>query len=405
MTFFVKKGRLFGDNIPILGKWRTIYSLNNPKFSNLKALFPLLFSLLAFMLLFPTSQNGLLAQQETEDSVSTRRMRWIVLPILYYTPETRLAFGAAVINTFRFPKEPLDSRPSQIQLGGAYTLNKQILLYLPFRLYWNRENWLAYGELGYYKYNYNYFGIGNYAEPATAEVYDVTFPRIRASLMRYVGSGSYLGLRYVMDNWDITGRDPNGLLARGDITGSTGGLVSGIGPVMNFDSRDNIFWPSHGAFVEALAYFNYPFMGSAFSYSRFSVDASYFRMLPWAEHVLALNLYTDIGIGDPPFNELAFLGGPKRMRGYYFGQFRDRSLLLLQGEYRARIWKRFSGVGFLSYGWVGHSPGDFAFQNAKVAGGAGLRYMLDKAERINFRLDYGYGRNGGGLYFTVGEAF
>lgn len=332
-------------------------------------------------------------------------MRWIGLPILYYTPETRLAFGGAVINTFRFRNEPLDSRPSQVQLGAAYTLNKQILLYLPYRVYWNRENWVAFGELGYYRYNYFFFGIGNYQQPARREIYDVTFPRIRASLMRQVARGTYLGLRYVLDDFRISGRDPDGLLTQNTITGSAGGLVSGLGPVVNYDSRDNIFWATSGAFIEAIAFFNYPAFGSDFSFSRFSVDASYFYTLPWADHIAAFNFYTDIGIGQPPFNQMAFLGGPKKMRGYYEGQFRERSLVLLQAEYRAQIWKRLSGVAFLSYGMVGRSISDFSLPDARMAGGAGLRFMIDKAERINLRLDYGYGRYGGGLYFTVGEAF
>ena len=117
--------------------------------------------------------------------------------------------------------------------------------------------------------------MGNYPQPARQELYDVNFPRIRANMMRRIAPGTYLGLRYVMDDFNITGRDPDGLLIQDEITGAAGGLVSGLGPVMNFDSRDNIFWSTKGAFIEALAMVNLPAFGSDFSFARFSVDASW----------------------------------------------------------------------------------------------------------------------------------
>jgi hypothetical protein len=39
------------------------------------------------------------------------------------------------------------------------------------------------------------------------------------------------------------------------------------------------------------------------------------------------------------------------------------------------------------------------------AGGLGLRYQLTKRYPMHMRLDYAWGRDGGLLYFSVGEAF
>jgi hypothetical protein len=39
------------------------------------------------------------------------------------------------------------------------------------------------------------------------------------------------------------------------------------------------------------------------------------------------------------------------------------------------------------------------------AGGAGLRYQLTRDYPMHLRLDYAGGRDGGLLYFSVGEAF
>jgi hypothetical protein len=40
-----------------------------------------------------------------------------------------------------------------------------------------------------------------------------------------------------------------------------------------------------------------------------------------------------------------------------------------------------------------------------LAGGAGIRFAWNPEERVNLRLDYGWGNNTSGLYITVTEAF
>lgn len=334
-------------------------------------------------------------------------MQWLFLPAVYYTPETRWAFGGAVINTFRFRGEPLDSRPSQFQVAGAYTQNRQVLLYVPYRLYKGNEKYLLYGELGYYRYNYFFYGVGNDNPPDFSELYDVTFPRVRINAMRLLRRDLYLGLQYAWDGFEVSGLDPNGQLIAGDIPGFDGGAVSGFGLVLNYDTRDNLFWPMRGWFVEGLAYFNERFLGSAFRYSRYTLNAArYFRM-PWkpVDHVLATNVLLDFATGEPPFYQMPMLGGPKRMRGYYEGRFRDRNMLLLQAEYRAPLFWRVGAVAFLNYGLVARHLRTFGLNNSRWTYGGGLRFLLDKQNKINIRVDYGYGRGGGGFYLTVAEAF
>jgi hypothetical protein len=39
------------------------------------------------------------------------------------------------------------------------------------------------------------------------------------------------------------------------------------------------------------------------------------------------------------------------------------------------------------------------------AAGAGLRLMVSKSEKLNLRIDYGFGKQSGGLYVILKEAF
>jgi len=48
---------------------------------------------------------------------------------------------------------------------------------------------------------------------------------------------------------------------------------------------------------------------------------------------------------------------------------------------------------------------DFGLKSVKYSYGIGFRYILDKEEKINLRVDIGFGQNTSGFYFGVEEAF
>lgn len=73
---------------------------------------------------------------------------------------------------------------------------------------------------------------------------------------------------------------------------------------------------------------------------------------------------------------------------------------------RFPIHKRISGVLFGSVGDVSDNLSGFSPLNFKYAYGTGLRFAVNKTERLNIRVDYGFGAKGNsGLYFQLGEAF
>jgi len=51
----------------------------------------------------------------------------IILPIIFYLPETSFGFSATGVYTFRFDGETAASRPSQIIYSAVYTLKNQII--------------------------------------------------------------------------------------------------------------------------------------------------------------------------------------------------------------------------------------------------------------------------------------
>lgn len=327
----------------------------------------------------------------------------IALPIIFYTPETRLGGGGAALYTFRFANDPPESRPSQLQIGLAYTQEQQILSYLPFDIYAQDEKWYISGELGYYRYVYQFFGLGN-DTPSESETFEATYPRLQLNVQYMVRPRLYLGLWYWMDDYRITEREAEGLLSTDPITGRGGGFISGLGLIANYDSRNHLFYPTGGQRLQFRTFFNRKTLGSKYNFDRYSLDwSSYF---PMGKGVLATNLVGEVLSGEVPFQQLALIGGPKRMRGFFEGRFRDKSLWIFQSEYRRVIKGIFGFTVFAGLGNVAPTPGQLFNQKVHLAYGVGLRLRLTKKDKINLRIDVGWNEEGSLFpYLTVAEAF
>lgn len=331
---------------------------------------------------------------------STKAERFI-LPLVYYTPETSWSFGAAAVMTY--PIDSLSPR-SQIQLGLAYTLRKQVLVYLPFQLYLKGDQLRFTGELGYYRYNYFFYGIGNDFTAYEGETYGVNFPRLRLNALRRIGKNQFIGFRYAWDNWEVYDQKTGGLLEQQAVVGNEKSTYSALGPLWQWDSRDHIFFPTKGWWAEAALLLNNQTLGATQDFVKWSLDIRKYHSLK-SNQVLAGQLYLEGNSGAPSFNQLALLGGTRLLRGYYEGRFRDRQLAATQLEYRFPIKGRFAGVAFGGLGTVVDKWVNWQGSFLRYAVGAGLRFTLLPKDKIRLRFDYGIGPNTSAFYLTVGEAF
>lgn len=334
---------------------------------------------------------------------STKNFRLTALPVVFFLPETGLGYGALGIGTFRFKGETKDSRPSTVQLAITFTSKKQFLLFAPFELYTDDEKWRFVGELGYYEYFYNFFGQGINSKLEDVETYEVDFPRVRFSALREVIPDISVGVAYEFDNFSSPIVKENGVLDANDFIGKEGGTVSNLGLIAVYDTRDNIFFPTEGFFVQANMFTSMKVLGSSFSYDKWGVDSRYYQQIK-GRHILAANFFVANSSSDTPFLDFNYIGS-KRTRGFNDRRFQDNAELTMALEYRFPVYKRIEGVVFGSSGTVSPDLGS-AFSSAyKNAAGAGLRYTINKKEGTRIRVDYGISNEGGNFYFTINEAF
>jgi outer membrane protein assembly factor BamA len=215
--------------------------------------------------------------------------------------------------------------------------------------------------------------------------------------------GISVGMGYEFDGYNVVNVAPDGLLDSANGIGAQGGTVSNLGLITFYDTRDNIFFPRKGLFVQASAFTSARFLGSSFSYSKMELDARYYHQLK-GNHILAGNIFLGTRSKDAPFLDLNSLG-TKRTRGHNNRRFQDNAELSAVLEYRFPIAGRFGGVLFGSTGTVSPTLGDTFSSAYKNAVGTGLRYIVNKKEGTRLRVDYGISSEGGQFYFTINEAF
>ncbi len=329
----------------------------------------------------------------------------VLLPAIYYTPETRWAIGVGGIYTFRPKGTPQAGRPSLFQALAVYTQNKQFYLSLEPNLYLRKETYLLNSLLEVRKYPNKFWGIGSDTPDSAQENYTPAQQNFSLTLQKKISrrESLYVGLKYSLEHHRFLNFEAGGQLASGYINGSPGGILSGLGLAFSLDSRDNIFSPSRGNYFQATALVFNRFLASDYNYFNFKADLRHYFSL-WRSQALALQCVFQALPGGTPFMALAPLGGDSLMRGYYNGRYRDKVLLAGQAEYRFPVWWRLGMVAFVGAGGVADRASCLSGNALKFSYGFGLRFRLNQ-EGENLRIDFAWGKGTSGVYFTAGEAF
>ncbi|MGH7680671.1 MAG: BamA/TamA family outer membrane protein [Candidatus Eiseniibacteriota bacterium] len=340
--------------------------------------------------------------------VTTRHTSISAYPYAYYTPETELAFGAGGIVTF-YTSEDRILRPSKSTVSAYYTTKKQYKFSLSPQLYFAQNTLFISSDLSYGYFVDKFWGLGGGTPETGDEGYTSHAFAFNANVqvrpLKHLLGNTRTGLVFDLKNTHISDKEQNVFLLADSVAGSNGGIYSGLGVNVVWDSRDDIFWPTKGVFSQGKVVFYGSALGSDFDYGKGEVDIRTYRALT-AEKVLAFQIYLNsVGGGAPPFYTYPALGGQRTMRGYYEGRYRDKKYFATQAEYRSHLWKKIGYVAFIGVGNVTDRWGDQQLTDLKTSLGGGLRYRFSKTEKVNLRVDMGFGRSTNGVYFGLEEAF
>lgn len=350
---------------------------------------------------FPVAKDSVIKDSLPQ---KPRTKVFIASPTLTYSPETRFAGGVFALYYFRLSRRRHDTRASSVDLSIKYTQNKQFIIEPNWKIFSKRDRNVLTGNAIYQDFREYFYGIGNDAPKEKEELYSFKMWRFDSKLQHRIFERLFIGPHYHFQAMYHIKPKENGLLATNFITGSGGGIASGLGVAATLDYRNSILTPTEGYFIDFSNVYFIPEFGSDFTFSSYAFDArKYFKTFP--KHILAIQGIFQHLSGNPPFRMLSMLGGPQMMRGYYFGRYRDRNSLAAQAEYRLPLFWRIGITGFASAGEVSHALSGFNLDGIHYGYGLGLRVLLNKKENLNARIDVGFGGETPGIYATVGEAF
>lgn len=335
------------------------------------------------------------------DSVGRRRIQ--PLPALAAAPETGLQFGATVLAVWE-PAPALDTRPSSLMASALRTSRQQTRLRVEAER-WSRGNSRRVaGSIQWQEFPLPYFGIGNSALASAEETFTPKGTEATLALYQLIAASWYAtaGIRHVEQR---IAADSTGVLRNGAIRGSRGGKITEWSAGVMIDTRDNLFAPRNGRWVQLSYSRSVDGVWSDFAYGTMRVDARAYRALA-TEHVIATQFQLTSVDGSAPFDQLALVGNSDILRGYARGRYRDRAMAAVQTEYRSPIRHRLGGTVFAGAGTIGGSIGALGSGKLLPTYGAGLRVQLDQRQRTGIRADYGRGRDGAsGLYIGFNQAF
>lgn len=355
----------------------------------------------------PRPKKRIFGFRSLADTVDKEKRGLFVLPLLYYTPDTRWAAGAAGVYYFKIPSRDstgVDTRVSNVQFLSDYTQNDQLDVWGQWNIFTHDEKYLSKGEVRFRNFPDRFYGIGNRTLKSQEERYEYNLFSVKILGLKKIFSSVFAGIDYHFEKEYGFKYSESGILKNGSIIGYYGGIQSALGLVGIFDSRDNVINSYKGTLFELSSYFYAPAIGSTFSFSYLNILYQKFKQLK-PKNVLAFQFRCRYGFGDIPFLDLSTVGNDDLLRGYPKNRFRDRHFIGGQVEYRFPLFWRFGLVCFAGAGDVFSSWSDIQTNTLKYSVGSGLRFVVNPAERLNIRFDYSYGKEGGYFYFVVAESF
>lgn len=356
------------------------------------------------LILNPTKSS---AQNEQTDTTSYKSST-IVLPAISSSPETSLLFGGVLIRQFTLGSDYEHTRSSTALIAAVYTLNNQISLGFFPSLFTPNEKWVIEGAYDYNYFPESYWGIGpNTKDEDEVKVIYRQFS-IQQALLRKVQPGVFIGPQIQWSNtYDLRFENLEGeTMPAPAVNGSSDYHNFGAGMMIRLDDRNRSSTPTRGKYVQFSLMTNPSWLGKNDSYTNYQVDARKFLDLSnGGQSVLAFQGLLQLGTGNPPFKDMAILGGESIMRGYYSGRYRDQNGAQFQSEFRQHLLGRLGFTVFGATGKVWQSFDNLALDQTLWSAGAGLRFNLSKQDPLNLRMDMAFGQNTTGFYFTLGEAF
>lgn len=327
------------------------------------------------------------------------------LPIPVIVTEPAVGYGGGVVGTFLRPREHAGSegwaRPDMSILGGLATENGTWLALAGDSSRWvdGRLHTLAGAATG--KINLDFYGGGlglSQLDQPVSYSLDVTGALAEADWQLSKNSRWAVGLRYVYA--DVTSELRDAALFPG-LPNKNSVTVSAPTAILEYDSRNNIFTPTRGLYLETSYLVSRSAFGATVDFERLRQIVLAWQPLP---HEITLGARVDYAwaSASTPF----FLRPYIQLRGVPAMRYQGDEVIALEAEARWQCYGRWSVVPFAGVGatHLGHSVSASNGQSVG-SGGIGFRYELARKFGLHAGLDFAHSPGTNAVYIQVGNSW
>ncbi|TYR34689.1 BamA/TamA family outer membrane protein [Sphingobacterium phlebotomi] len=335
-------------------------------------------------------------------------------PLIAYTPETSFLLGFGMSFVFHAQDHsaaasPRYSRPSIITPAVAYGFSGQIQASVTAD-HFSKGGWHFANQIRYVNNNRSYFfGLGHHAQRSNRTIYHNNVFSLAGSVTKGIGDRFFAGVGYQIRYDSSLDFDASAPLP---IPDNNGGLLAGIGPVLQFDTRNDLLFPTKGYYVD-LSFTRFgSWLKSDYGFSDVRIDYRGFHALPilTTGTTLAVQaLYHGTMDGEAPFYQLPYLSADRILRGVWRNLYIDRQAVALQAELRSNFSNIDPRYGYVLFAGAGDvAPNFFKGYTPDIVGvfGMGYRQQVIPKRKLQSRIDVSYTTKGDfGIFGGLGLSF
>ena len=373
-----------------------------------------------------TSHDSVFSQKELRrQRVAKRNFHYNILGGPSYSPDFGLLVGGSALMTFSIQPSDSTLKRSVLPMTIAFIFDGGINLFMKPQLFFKNDRFRIFGKFSYKNTQENYYGVGystnkNYVRSDTTSQYRYSGVQINSWFLFRLGNTNLFAGPQIDINYDHF-TNPGKYLAMEESYTDAGGdahgyknFNSGLGFLLTYDSRDVPSNAYRGMYLDFRGMMYHKIFGSDKNFYRLELDYRQYKQIG-ERKVIAWTAQSKNVFGkDIPLTQYSLTGTPFDLRGYYMGQYRDKSSHVVLAEYRQMFntdedtWLKriIQHLGFVAWAGCGFM-GPTATKVEGVLPNYGVGLRIEVQPRMNVRLDLGKNtvNNQTLFYFNMTEAF
>lgn len=310
--------------------------------------------------------------------VAKRNLHYNILGGPSYTPDFGVLVGGSALMTFRMNPSDTTQRRSVVPVAIALMFKGGLNLMTKPQLFFKGDRFRIFGTFSYKNTIENFYGIGystnkDYERGEDTSEYRYSGIQVNPWFLFRLGESNIFAGPQVDLNYDKITRPAAGMvnepsyMAAGGTESGYENFSSGLGFLLTYDTRDIPANAYNGTYLDFRGMMYNKVFGSDNNFYRLEIDYRQYKTVG-RRKVIAWTVQSKNAFGNVPLTKYVLSGTPFDLRGYYMGQFRDKSSHVLMAEYRQMIntdkstWvkKMLSHIGYVAWGgcgFMGPTPG------------------------------------------------